>query len=78
MQNTVEKSNITDKSTYVNNLFSKIAKKYDLLNNLMTFGRHLAWKEDGIKLALNEVKDCNKALDLCTGTGDLSIILNKL
>jgi demethylmenaquinone methyltransferase/2-methoxy-6-polyprenyl-1,4-benzoquinol methylase len=78
MQDTIQKSNTSGKSTYVNNLFSKIAKKYDLLNNLMTFGRHLKWKEDGIKLALKEVKDCNKALDLCTGTGDLSIILNKL
>lgn len=68
----------TNKATYVNNMFSKIAGKYDLLNNLMTFGMHKTWKEDAIKLALNELSALDSALDLCTGTGDLALIINKL
>lgn len=68
----------TNKATYVNNMFSKIAEKYDLLNNLMTFGMHKTWKKDAIKLALNELSALDSALDLCTGTGDLALIINKL
>lgn len=77
MIETATKSTREDKKIYVNELFSKIAKKYDLLNNLMTFGNHLRWKEYAIKLALKEINYPNKVLDLCSGTGDLAIILNK-
>ncbi len=71
------KSIETNKTVYINELFAKIAKKYDLLNNLMTFGLHNKWKEKTIKLALKEINTPAFALDLCTGTGDLAIILNK-
>lgn len=71
------KSTITNKGNYVNQLFGKIAKKYDLLNNLMTFGLHNKWKEKAIKLALMEISLPKEALDLCAGTCDLAIILSK-
>ena len=71
------KSTSKDKKIYVNELFGKIARKYDLLNNLMTFGNHLRWKEYAIKSALKEINSPNEALDLCSGTADLAIILNK-
>ena len=46
MTQTIEKSIINDKATFVNNMFTQIAGKYDLLNNLMTFGLHKKWKEE--------------------------------
>ena len=65
-----------DKASYVNEIFAEIAEKYDLLNNLMTFGLHNKWKEKTIDLALKEIKSPETALDLCSGTGDLALILN--
>lgn len=65
------------KTSYINKIFSDIATKYDLLNNLMTLGLHYLWKEEAIKLALKETNNIKEALDICTGTGDLAIILNK-
>lgn len=72
------KSTIPNKANYVNEIFGNIAKKYDLLNNLMTFGMHNKWKEKAIKLALKEINSPKEALDLCAGTCDLGIILSKL
>ena len=79
MINTTEKSITPEhkKSKDINNMFSKIARNYDLLNDLMTFGLHNKWKKETIRLATKETKTINSALDLCTGTGDLAIILNK-
>ena len=65
-----------EKSKYVNQMFAEIAQRYDLLNNLMTFGLHNKWKEETIDLALKEVSSPEFALDLCSGTGDLAIILS--
>lgn len=72
----LKKSMLDDKALYVNEMFTKIAKKYDLLNNLMTFGLHSKWKEKAVDLALEEIDNPKSALDLCSGTGDLAIILN--
>ena len=73
----IESKSIIEKKTFINKMFAKIAPKYDLLNNLMTFGMHNAWKEEAVKLALSETDDPKFGLDLCSGTGDLSIILKK-
>lgn len=76
MTNTCIKST-PDKAEYINQMFNTIAPKYDLLNLLMTFGMHYKWKEDAIKLGLKEVQLPKNALDICTGTGDLAILLKK-
>ncbi len=57
-------------------MFSDIPRNYDLINRLVTLGMDRGWK---LKLA----KKClsgrpGKILDLCCGTGDLSINLAKL
>ena len=39
------KSNIQDKSSLVNSVFSKVYKKYDLMNDIISFGVHRSWKE---------------------------------
>ena len=39
------KSIILDKTKLVNSVFSKVYKKYDLMNDIMSFGIHRIWKE---------------------------------
>ncbi len=57
----------------VNELFSRIAPRYDLLNDLQSFGLHRYWKRRVISLAAP--KPGEVALDLCCGTGDLVLSL---
>ena len=57
----------------VNDLFAAIARRYDLLNDVQSFGLHRRWKRRVIELAA--VQPWNRALDLCCGTGDLALAL---
>ena len=57
----------------INDLFAAIARRYDLLNDVQSFGLHRRWKRRVIELAA--VQPGNRALDLCCGTGDLALAL---
>jgi demethylmenaquinone methyltransferase/2-methoxy-6-polyprenyl-1,4-benzoquinol methylase len=57
----------------VNDLFGAIARRYDLLNDLQSFGLHRRWKRHAAELAA--VQSGDRALDLCCGTGDLALAL---
>jgi demethylmenaquinone methyltransferase/2-methoxy-6-polyprenyl-1,4-benzoquinol methylase len=57
----------------VSDLFASIARRYDLLNDLQSFGFHRAWKRRVAGLA--QVKAGDRALDLCCGTGDIAFAL---
>jgi demethylmenaquinone methyltransferase / 2-methoxy-6-polyprenyl-1,4-benzoquinol methylase len=57
----------------VNDLFAAIARRYDLINDLQSFGLHRLWKRRVIKLA--QIKTGDAALDLCCGTGDIALAL---
>ncbi len=57
----------------VNDLFAGIARRYDLLNDLQSFGLHRRWKRRVIELA--NPRPGERALDLCCGTGDLTLAL---
>ena len=57
----------------VNDLFARIARRYDFLNDLQSFGLHRLWKRRVAHLAA--VQPGSRALDLCCGTGDLSFAL---
>src|SRR5580704_10104841 len=59
----------------VNDLFASIARRYDLLNDLQSFGLHRLWKRRVVKFA--KVENGNRALDLCCGTGDIALALAK-
>jgi demethylmenaquinone methyltransferase/2-methoxy-6-polyprenyl-1,4-benzoquinol methylase len=59
----------------VNDLFARIARRYDFLNDLQSFGLHRSWKRRMVDLA--QIKPGNKALDLCCGTGDITFALAK-
>lgn len=57
----------------VSDLFSRIAPRYDLINDLQSFGLHRYWKRELVLLA-NPGRD-QKALDFCCGTGDIAFAL---
>ncbi len=57
----------------VNDLFAAIARRYDLLNDLQSFGLHRCWKRRVAELAA--VPSGGRALDLCCGTGDIAFAL---
>ena len=55
----------------VHELFSRIAPRYDLINDLQSFGLHRHWKRRVIEAA--RPQPGQRALDLCCGTGDLAL-----
>jgi demethylmenaquinone methyltransferase/2-methoxy-6-polyprenyl-1,4-benzoquinol methylase len=57
----------------VNDLFAAIARRYDLLNDLQSFGLHRRWKRRVAALAA--AAPGARALDLCCGTGDIAFVL---
>jgi len=57
----------------VNDLFARIARRYDLINDLQSFGLHRSWKRRVANLA--RVRPGDRALDLCCGTGDITFAL---
>lgn len=58
-----------EKTLLVKEVFSSVASKYDLMNNVMSFGIHNIWKRQFI----NHVEDFSgKLLDLASGTGDIA------
>jgi len=60
----------TERSKYVQSMFTKIAHRYDLMNRLMTGGQDIRWRKQVIKLA--RLSPNASLLDLGTGTGDLA------
>jgi len=57
----------------VQELFGRIAPRYDLINDLQSFGLHRYWKRRVVELARPQAG--RRALDLCCGTGDLALAL---
>ena len=55
----------------VHALFTRIARRYDLMNDLQSFGLHRCWKRRLLEMAAAHPAD--RALDLCCGTGDLAL-----
>src|SRR5271169_7033650 len=64
-----------EKADRVRSVFSSVAGKYDLMNDLMSFGVHRLWKQ--FALSLTGLRPGQQALDVAGGTGDLSIGLAK-
>ncbi|MGH7967738.1 MAG: bifunctional demethylmenaquinone methyltransferase/2-methoxy-6-polyprenyl-1,4-benzoquinol methylase UbiE [Limisphaerales bacterium] len=54
----------------VKELFARIAPRYDLINDLQSFGLHRFWKRRVVSLA--HATQGDSALDICCGTGDLT------
>jgi demethylmenaquinone methyltransferase/2-methoxy-6-polyprenyl-1,4-benzoquinol methylase len=60
----------------VQELFAKIAPRYDLLNDLMSLGLHRRWKHRLLQLAAPQPGE--RGLDVCCGTGDITLALARL
>jgi demethylmenaquinone methyltransferase/2-methoxy-6-polyprenyl-1,4-benzoquinol methylase len=63
------------KESLVAGVFDSVASKYDVMNDVMSFGIHRIWKK--IALAHTGLKKGQCALDVAGGTGDLTIELSK-
>jgi demethylmenaquinone methyltransferase / 2-methoxy-6-polyprenyl-1,4-benzoquinol methylase len=64
-----------ERAAKVNDLFARIARRYDFLNDLQSFGLHRCWKRRVVDLA--KISSGTRAIDLCCGTGDISFALAK-
>jgi len=63
---------LEDKQALVDGVFRSVAQRYDLMNDLMSFGLHRAWK-DALVTAVNPPKNRPFALiDIAGGTGDVA------
>jgi demethylmenaquinone methyltransferase/2-methoxy-6-polyprenyl-1,4-benzoquinol methylase len=59
-----------ERADYVQNMFGRIAGRYNLMNRLMTGGQDMRWRRFVVQQA--NLKPGGKLLDLATGTGDIA------
>jgi len=64
---------LADKQALVDDVFHRVARRYDLMNDLMSGGLHRAWKDD-LVTAVNPPKGATvfRHLDVAGGTGDVA------
>lgn len=60
----------SERASYVQNMFTRIARRYDLMNRLMTGGQDIRWRRKVIEHVRLRKNTC--LLDVGTGTGDLA------
>lgn len=65
-----------DKPVYVNRMFARIARTYDLMNRMMTGGQDQRWRRQ--LLALCDLPPHGRLLDVGTGTGDIAYAARRL
>lgn len=65
-----------EKVKRVADVFHSVADKYDVMNDLMSFGIHRIWKK--ITIEYSSVRKGQKVLDLAGGTGDLTAKFSQL
>lgn len=61
-----------EKGLLVSQHFNTVARKYDFMNTVLSFGMHLLWKRWAVGMLAPKPGD--RVLDVCGGTGDLSMI----
>ena len=64
-----------EKQDRVADVFTSVAKKYDIMNDLMSFGIHRLWKRYAI--SLSGVRAGQHVLDIAGGTGDLAKVFSR-
>ncbi len=62
-----------EKQKLVGQVFTSVARNYDLMNDLMSFGIHRLWKRHFI--AVSGIRKGDRVLDLAGGTGDIAALL---
>lgn len=63
------------KAGLVADVFSSVASKYDVMNDVMSFGVHRLWKK--IAMGHTGLKKGQRALDVAGGTGDLTVYMSE-
>ena len=61
---------VTDKESHVAKVFDSVASKYDIMNDLMSFGVHRLWKR--FTIDKSGARKGHSVLDIAGGTGDLA------
>ena len=64
-----------DKKKFVGDVFTSVAKNYDVMNDAMSFGMHRLWKKILVELA--SIGEDDFILDIASGTGDISKLISK-
>ena len=64
-----------EKRDYIHKMFSRISRRYDLMNTLMTLGRDSSWRNLAARQATFGLS--GPALDVGTGTGELALALSR-
>ncbi|MBF7688734.1 bifunctional demethylmenaquinone methyltransferase/2-methoxy-6-polyprenyl-1,4-benzoquinol methylase UbiE [Acinetobacter rathckeae] len=67
--------NTAEKEQKVAQVFHSVAQKYDLMNDVMSFGIHRLWKRFAIQMS--GVRQGQHVLDIAGGTGDLAKVFSK-
>jgi len=61
---------VSDKTEMVGEVFSKVAAKYDIMNDAMSGGMHRLWKDRFVRRV--KPQDGEAILDMAGGTGDIA------
>lgn len=61
-----------DKGRLVGDQFTAIARRYDMMNHLLSFGLHVLWKKRTV--AALPLRPGHRVLDVCGGTADLALL----
>jgi demethylmenaquinone methyltransferase/2-methoxy-6-polyprenyl-1,4-benzoquinol methylase len=64
---------VADKQRLVGDVFTSVARRYDLMNDLMSFGIHRWWKRHFV--ATSGIRNGDRVLDLAGGTGDIAALI---
>lgn len=68
--------NVAEKQALVGEVFTSVASRYDVMNDLMSLGLHRLWKRYFVSTA--GVRPGHRVLDLAGGTGDIAALLAPL
>ena len=66
---------LDEKARKVAAVFDSVVDRYDLMNDLMSFGLHRIWKR--ATATLSDVRQGARVLDLAGGTGDLACLMSR-
>ena len=65
---------VVEKQKLVGEVFSSVAGRYDLMNDVMSLGIHRIWKRYFVATA--QLRKGDRVLDLAGGTGDIAALLH--
>lgn len=66
---------VAEKQQHVAQVFSSVAKNYDVMNDVMSMGLHRLWKRAAVSKM--QLRSGLRVLDLAGGSGDLTVLISK-